>query len=60
VWRLGRMAATQAGVWMLLKALNRFFPGTAVLAAIMTSRSGARNMGVRATAFYSRESRHQA
>ena len=60
VWRLGRMAATQAAAWMLLKGLNRFFPGTAVLAAIMTSRSGARNMGVRATRFYGGEDQQPA
>jgi hypothetical protein len=55
VWRLGRMAAAQAGVWAVLRGVNRFYPGTAVLAAIMTSRSGARNMGTRATRFYARE-----
>jgi hypothetical protein len=60
VWRLGRMAATQAAVWMLLKGVNRFFPGAAVLAAVMTSRSGARNMGVRATRFYSQDDQRPA
>ena len=52
VWRLGRMVAAQAGVWAVLKGVNRFFPGTAMLAAIMTSRSGARTMGDKATAYY--------
>jgi len=60
VWRLGRMAATQAVAWMLLKGVNRFFPGATVLAAIMTSRSGARNMGVRATRFYGQENQRPA
>jgi hypothetical protein len=52
VWRLGRMVTSQAAVWALVKGLNRFFPGTAMLTAIMTSRSGARNMGTRAVAYY--------
>jgi hypothetical protein len=54
VTRLGRMAAAQAMAWTALKGLNRFFPGTAVLAAIITSRSGARTMGAKATNFYGR------
>jgi hypothetical protein len=53
VWRLGRMASAQAGAWMLIKGLNRFFPGTAWLAAIMISRNGARTMGMRTQKFYS-------
>jgi hypothetical protein len=53
VWRLGRMATAQAGVWALIKGVNRLFPGTTMLAAIMTSRSGARTMGMRAQRFYS-------
>jgi hypothetical protein len=57
VTRLGRMAAAQATVWTALKGLNRFFPGTAVLAAIITSRSGARTMGAKATNFYGRAGR---
>ncbi len=52
VWRLGRMVAAQAAAWAVLRGVNRFFPGTAMLTAIMTSRSGARNMGGKATAFY--------
>jgi hypothetical protein len=52
VWRLGRMVATQAGTWAVLKGVNRFFPGTTMLAAIITSRSGARNIGTGATTFY--------
>jgi hypothetical protein len=51
-WRLGRMVAAQAGAWAALKGVNRFFPGTTMLAAIITSRSGARNIGNRATLFY--------
>ena len=53
VWRLGRMASAQAGVWTVIKGVNRLFPGTAVLAAILTSRSGARTMGMRTHRFYS-------
>ena len=55
-WRLGRMAAAQATAWTALRAANRFFPGVAVLTAIMAGRSAARNMATRATRFYSQES----
>jgi hypothetical protein len=57
VWRLGRMVAVQAGVWVAVRAVNRVFPGTALLAAVMTSRNGARTMAGKATAFYRAESR---
>jgi hypothetical protein len=53
VWRLGRMASAQAGAWTIVRGLNRLFPGTAWLAAIMTSRNGARTMGMRTAKFYS-------
>jgi hypothetical protein len=53
VWRLGRMAAAQAAAWTVLRVVNRFFPGTTMLAAVMTSRSGARNMGTKAVRYYS-------
>jgi hypothetical protein len=46
------MVATQAGTWAALKGVNRFFPGTTMLAAIITSRSGAWNIGTRAITFY--------
>jgi hypothetical protein len=52
VWRLGRMVAAQAAAWTVLRGLNRFLPGTTMLAAIMTSRNGARTMGGKATAYY--------
>jgi hypothetical protein len=57
VWRLGRMGAAQSGGWTAVRVLNRFFPGTSLLAAIMTSRSSALNMASRATAFYRRSPR---
>jgi hypothetical protein len=52
VWRLGRMVVVQAAAWTAVRAVNRFFPGTALLAAVMTSRNGARTMAGKATAFY--------
>jgi hypothetical protein len=60
VWRLGRMVAVQAGVWVAVKAVNRVFPGTALLAAVMTSRNGARTMAGKATAFYRAQSGRNA
>lgn len=52
VWRLGRMAANQAAGWLALRAVSRFFPGTTVLVTALMSRSGAENLGIRATAYY--------
>ena len=51
-WRLGRMVAVQAGGWMALRAANRFFPGTSLLAAVLTSRAAARTVAARANLFY--------
>jgi hypothetical protein len=55
-WRLGRMVAAQAGRWTAIRTLNRFFPGTSLLAAVLTSRSGAQALAERAERFYSQES----
>lgn len=51
-WRLGRMVAVQAGGWMALRAANRFFPGTSLLAAVLTSRAAAQTVAARANLFY--------
>jgi len=51
-WRLGRMIAAQAGGWAALRAVNRYFPGTTLLAATLTSRGAARSLAARATLFY--------
>jgi hypothetical protein len=56
VWRFGRMAATQAGWWLALRTVNRFYPGTGLLVATLTSQSAAQAVGHRATAYYSQES----
>ena len=55
-WRLGRMVAAQAGRWTAIRTLNRFFPGTSLLAAVLTSRSGAQALAERAERFYSQQS----
>ncbi|WP_412738311.1 hypothetical protein [Krasilnikovia sp. MM14-A1259] len=52
LWRAGRMAGLQAGAWALLRAANRYLPGTSLLAATLTGRSSALNMASRATLFY--------
>ena len=54
VTRLGRMVAAQGAAWTVVKGVNRFFPGTTMLAAIMISRNGSRTMGAKATNFYRR------
>ena len=51
-WRLGRMLAAQAGGWAALRVVNRFFPGTTLLAATLTSRGAARSLAARAGLFY--------
>ncbi|AGZ46689.1 hypothetical protein AFR_42175 [Actinoplanes friuliensis DSM 7358] len=56
-WRLGRMLAAQAGGWAAIRLINRFFPGTSLLTATLTSRGAARAMAARATIFYRDQSR---
>ncbi|MFI5936253.1 hypothetical protein [Actinoplanes sp. NPDC051494] len=51
-WRLGRMITSQAGVWAALRVVNRFFPGTSLLAATLSSRAAARTSAARATLYY--------
>ena len=52
VWRLGRLLATQTGGWAALRLANRFFPGTSLLAAILTSTASAQAVAARAEAYY--------
>jgi hypothetical protein len=59
VWRLGRMVAAQTGAWLAVRAVNRVLPGTALLAAVLTGRNGARTMGGKATVFYRAQSRQR-
>ena len=54
-WRLGRMLAAQAGGWTMVRTLNRYFPGSSLLAAVLTSRSAASALAERAQRFYSQE-----
>jgi hypothetical protein len=54
-WRLGRMLATQAGGWTMVRTLNRYFPGSSLLAAVLTSRSSSTALAARAQRFYSQE-----
>jgi hypothetical protein len=50
------MLATQAGGWTAIRTLNRYFPGSSLLAAVLTSRSSANALAARAQRFYSQES----
>lgn len=54
-WRLGRMLAAQAGGWTAIRVLNRYFPGSSLLTAVLTSRSAAHALAARAQRFYSQE-----
>jgi hypothetical protein len=52
VWRLGRTIAAQTGGWALLRLANRYFPGTSLLAAVLTSTASAQSVAARAEAYY--------
>jgi hypothetical protein len=54
-WRLGRMVAVQTGRWAATRFVNRYFPGTSLLAATLTSRSAAETVAARANTYYSQE-----
>jgi hypothetical protein len=52
VWRFGRMLAAQTGGWAVLRLASRFFPGTSLLAAVLTSTASAQSVAARAEAYY--------
>jgi hypothetical protein len=52
-WRLGRMAAAQSGGWAAVRLVNRYFPGTSLLVAALTSSSAAETVANRANAYFS-------
>jgi hypothetical protein len=54
-WRLGRIVAAQTGGWAAVRLVNRYFPGTSLLAATLTSRSAAETVAARANTYYSQE-----
>jgi hypothetical protein len=54
VWRLGRMVAVQTGGWAALRLVNRYFPGTSLLAAVLTSTASTQAVASRAEAYYRR------
>jgi hypothetical protein len=54
-WRLGRIVAAQTGGWAAIRLVNRYFPGTSLLAATLTSRSAAVTVAARANTYYSQE-----
>jgi hypothetical protein len=53
VWRMGKMLTAQAGAWAAVRVLNRYFPGTSLLAATLSSRATADSSAARAILFYS-------
>jgi hypothetical protein len=56
VQRLGRMVATNAAGWAVVRLASRYFPGTRLVAAALVTRSSVRNMAERAKIYYSQES----
>jgi hypothetical protein len=51
-WRLGRLVAAQAGTWTAVRALNRLFPGTALLTTILSNRASTDALAGRALRHY--------
>jgi hypothetical protein len=51
-WRLGRTLVVQAGGWAALRAVSRFFPGTTMVVAAVTSRAATETLGVRARTYF--------
>jgi hypothetical protein len=49
------MAAAQTGGWAAIRFVNRYFPGTRLLAATLTSRMAAETVAARANTYYSQE-----
>jgi len=52
LWRLGRLIAGRSTAWSALRLANRYFPGTTLLAAFLTSSAEAEATAARAVAFY--------
>jgi len=50
--RLARLVATQTPAWTAVRLANRYFPGTSLLAAALTSTASAQMTAARAEAYY--------
>ncbi|MCY1141421.1 hypothetical protein OWR29_25770 [Actinoplanes sp. Pm04-4] len=55
VWRLSRLVVPQAAAWTALRSINRAYPGTSLLAALLTSTTAAQATTARATSYYRRQ-----
>jgi hypothetical protein len=51
--RLGRKVAVQSGGWAGIRLVNRYFPGTSLLAAALTSSMAADTVANRANSYFS-------
>jgi hypothetical protein len=49
------MAAAQSAGWAVLRFANRYFPGTSLLAAVLTSTASAQTVAARAEEYYKPE-----
>jgi hypothetical protein len=47
------MVAAQTGSWAAIRFVNRFFPGTSLLAATLSSRASTDTVVIRANAYFS-------
>ncbi|WP_250000308.1 hypothetical protein [Actinoplanes sp. M2I2] len=50
--RLGRLIAPQVAAWAALRSVNRAYPGTSLLAAVLDSATAVQTTAARATTYY--------
>ena len=53
VRRLGRMVAPPSAGWVVARLVNRYFPGTSLLAAMLAGTASAATVAARANAYFS-------
>jgi hypothetical protein len=58
-WRLGRMVVAQVGAWTAVRLANHYFPGAALLTAVLAGNASAQAVAARATAFYRGDAQSQ-
>ena len=52
VWRVGRLVFSRTGGWTALRLINRVYPGTSLLGAVLTSTTTAQATAARAISYY--------
>ncbi|XVV12628.1 hypothetical protein ACQP2X_48950 [Actinoplanes sp. CA-131856] len=52
LWRLAGLVAAQSAAWVAVKVVNRRFPGTSLLAALLSTTASAQATAARAAKYY--------